>query len=219
MIPTVKAVVARTALLMTCGLAVASQASVAMQAEVIDRVLAVVSSQIITLSDVRAALAFGLVDGGQAPDPVAVALQKLIERELVLTEVHRYEPPEPQQAAIDVKFAAARARFSSDSTYAAALATSGLDQDRLRDLLKEELRIEAYLDERFIGAAQPTDDEVDTYVREHSQEAMANERSAEAARDFVRQRLTGERRAALIAEWLEGLRRRADVTELYLPSS
>lgn len=217
--PSVTAIVAKTALLMACGLTVASQASVAVQAEVIDRVLAVVGGQIITLSDVRAALDFRLVDSGQTPDATASALQKLIDRELVLAEVRRYEPPEPQQSAIDVRLAAARARFSSDATYAAALSTSGLDEDRLRDLLKDELRIEAYLDERFIGAAQPTDDEVDTYLREHSQEAMANGRSTETARDFVRQRLTGERRTALITEWLEGLRRRADVTELDLASS
>jgi hypothetical protein len=67
----------------------------AVRAEVIDRVLAVVDTQIITLSDVRAAVRFALVPQDVAVDPIAAVMQRLIDRRLMLAEVDRYAPPEP----------------------------------------------------------------------------------------------------------------------------
>ena len=49
----------------------------AAHAEVIDRVLAVVDTQIITLSDVRAAVRFGLVPQDVAVDPIAAVMQRI----------------------------------------------------------------------------------------------------------------------------------------------
>jgi hypothetical protein len=201
------------------AITVASAGRLEAQDDVIDRVLAVVGDRIISLSDVRGASEFGLVETGPGPDPVAAVLDKLIDRELELEEVRRYEPPEPQTAAIDARIAVIRGRFPTPAAFEAALLRSGLDEQRLRELIKDELRIAAYLDERFIGPAQPTDDEVEAHVREHGQELLGDGRSLEAARDLARQRLTAERRQALVADWLAGLRRRAVITELYLPAS
>ena len=70
----------------------------ALSAETIDRVLAIVAGQLITLSDVTAARELGL-DGAasqtRAADPVRAVLNTLIDRELVLAEVERYAPSEP----------------------------------------------------------------------------------------------------------------------------
>src|SRR5687768_17366957 len=71
------------------------------RAEIIDRVLAVVDGQIVTLSDARAALRFGLVPADVSADPIGAAMQRLIDRRLTLAEVERYAPPEPPQAAVD----------------------------------------------------------------------------------------------------------------------
>ena len=71
------------------------RASRPVRAEIIDRMLAVVDGQIVTLSDVRAALRFGLVPADVTTDPIAAALQRLIDRRLMLHEVERYAPPEP----------------------------------------------------------------------------------------------------------------------------
>ena len=64
------------------------------RAEVIDRVLAVVAGQVITLSDVRAVSELALLVGSNAPDALRGTLDQLIERELILTEVRRYAPPQ-----------------------------------------------------------------------------------------------------------------------------
>jgi hypothetical protein len=98
--------------LIICLGLVALAASVRSQ-ELIDRVLAVAAGDLITLSDVRAALDFGLVDAGGAADPVRAALSRLIDRALILDEVNRYAPPEPAAAAIDDRVAQIRGRFAT----------------------------------------------------------------------------------------------------------
>lgn len=118
-------------------------------AEVVDRVLAVAAGELITLSDVRGAIELGLVDASGAPDPMRAALSRLIERALMIDEVNRYAPPEPPAAAVDARVAALRARFSDAAAFDAALMRSGFDARRFHEAVRENLRIQAYLAQRF----------------------------------------------------------------------
>jgi hypothetical protein len=122
-------------------------------AEVIDRVLAVVAGQLITLTDVRAAIDLRLQATDGAADPVRAVLTKLIDRELVLAEVDRYAPSEPTAEAVDREVQRVRARFDSQEALDAALAKSGIDDKHLRETLRQDLRIRAYLDQRFTAAS------------------------------------------------------------------
>jgi len=187
--------------------------------EVIDRILGVAAGQVITLSDVRGAIDLGLVNTSGAADPVDAALNQLIERELILAEVERYQPAEPAAEAVQERFDVVRARLGNVDALASALAASGLSERRLRDYLRNDLRIEAYLEQRFAAAAQPTDDEVTRYYREHQAEFVREGVTPPLAevRETIRTRLAGDRRRALIAEWVVDLRRRGNVTSLYLP--
>ena len=150
----------------------------AVSAETIDRVLAVVAGQLITLSDVTAARDLGLQSADGAPDPIRAVLAKLIDRELMLAEVDRYAPPEPSADAVDRELQRVRERFPSPAALDALLARSGIDEKNLREKLRQDLRLCAYLDQRFATAA--------------------------------------DRRQTLVEEWLAGLRRRGDVSDLYL---
>jgi len=123
------------------------------RAETIDRVLAVVAGQLITLTDVTAALDLHLQTPAGAADPVRAVLAKLIDRELILTEVDRYAPPEPTSDAVDREVQRVRARFPSQDALDAALARSGIDEKHLRETLRQDLRMRAYLDQRFTAAS------------------------------------------------------------------
>src|SRR5262249_55980481 len=123
-----------------------------LHAETIDRVLAVAGGQIITLSDVTAARDFGLVTPAGGADPIRSTLSLLIDRELVLVEVDRYAPPEPSNESIDREIAAMRARFATEAAVDAPLARSGVDERHLRDVMRQNLRIRAYQDQRFAAA-------------------------------------------------------------------
>jgi hypothetical protein len=160
-------------------------------AEIIDRILAVVSGQIITKSDVDAAIRFGLVDGS-AGDP----LQAVIDRVLMLGEVRRVVPAAPSQASIDARLAAIRGRFNSPAALRDALTLAGIDESVLRIYAEDDVTLAAYLDERFSAAAQPTDQEV----------LQAGEGS--------RQKLADERRRTLVTGWIAELRRRSEIEVL-----
>jgi hypothetical protein len=123
------------------------------RAETIDRVLAVVAGRLIMLSDVTAARDLRLVPPGGGADPVREVLTRLIDRELVLVEVDRYAPSEPTADAVDREVQRVRARFASEADLDAALARSGIDEKHLRETLRQDLRMRAYLDQRFAAAS------------------------------------------------------------------
>ncbi|MGE0449516.1 MAG: hypothetical protein AB7Q29_08030 [Vicinamibacterales bacterium] len=148
--------------------------------EIIDRVLAVAEGEVITLSDVRVARELGRVQVERATDPVAAALDLLIDRALILSEADRLAPPEPSAAAVDAALASQYAAAGSRAAFQARLAPLGVDEPFVRELMREDLRIRAYLDQRF---------------------------SAESP----------EEQSRLVGVWVSGLRRRADVVNLYEP--
>lgn len=188
-------------------------------AEVIDRILAVVNGSIITLSDVRAAQRFELIPPEVTTDPVAAGLQRLIDRRLMLAEVERYAPPEPDPAAIDAALAAVRARFPDALALETELVRYGLSHEELRGFLRDTLRLRAYLDQRFASTSEPSEAEVLRYYQDHEGDFAENgkARPYDAAREQARAALIGERRAALVEEWVDGLRRRAALVIVYLP--
>ena len=127
------------------GLAIAAPVA----AETIDRVLAVVAGQLIMLSDVIAVRDLGIVPSTRGEDPIGSVLAKVIDRELMLAEVDRYAPPEPETADIDREFAAVRARFPSAQAYNDVLTRAGFDAAHVREIVRQNLRQRAYLDQRF----------------------------------------------------------------------
>ena len=161
--------------LIAFSLAVAVAAA-AVHAQLLDRILAVVDGTPITQSDVSAAIRLGRTTPPSGKDAVGSAVDALVERRLMLEEVDRYAPPEPPELEITRRFEAIRERAGGQ--FGAVLAESGLTEDQLRHEVRDDLRIEAYLQQRF-GANQPS-----------------------------------EERAAMVRDWLVGLRRRANINIL-----
>jgi hypothetical protein len=203
---------------MACGMALftSHERPVAAQ-EVIDRVLAVVDGEIITLSDVRGALALGLVPAPPSDaDAVRTTMSRLIDRELMIREVQRYLPQEPAPGEVDRRLGEVRAKFPGTEAFDAAAMQMGFDPARLTEWIRNDLRIDQYLRERFASAGQLTDAEVDAYLQEHQAELMPEGRSLADAQDLARRTLAAERRESVVAEWLASLRRRTDVMDLYI---
>jgi parvulin-like peptidyl-prolyl isomerase len=186
-------------------------------AQTVDRILAVVGAAPITLSDVNAATAFGLVRVEQpGADSERAVLSALIDRQLQLSEVDRYLPPEPAAADIDARVSEVRARFPTAEAFDAALKQTGLTAATLRAHIRDSLRIETYLQQRFGAGYQPGDEEVLSYYRSHQTDFSRDGvvRTYADARDDARRKLVAERNAALVRDWITGLRRRVDVTIL-----
>jgi parvulin-like peptidyl-prolyl isomerase len=184
-------------------------------AQLIDRVLAVVAGEPITLSDVLGALRFGLVP--QAPSkegPTQAALNALVDRQLQLIEVNRYLPPEPTEAAMQERLGQIRARFTDEAAFEAALKETGLTVAQLRARVRDNLRIESYLLQRFGGGYQPSEEELLRFYRANDFSRGGAVRPYAEVRDEVRRRLIEARTESLVRDWIAGLRRRVDVTIL-----
>jgi hypothetical protein len=186
--------------------------------EVIDRIMAVVGRQPITLSDVRAARVLGLVtpigkadstdgqDGG--------VLQRLIDRELMRAEAERFAAVIDDRSTVTARIKSLEARFGSGEALSSALDRLGMSPARLTAWIEDDVRIERYVQERFDTAAQPSEEEARLYFQSREHEFMIDgrPRSFAEASDEVRSRLVAERRARLIDEWLAVLRRRTPIT-------
>lgn len=185
------------------------------QPELIDRTLALVGGQPITLSDARAAIALGLVDDEpSAADATAAVTRRLVDRELILREVQRYSPASPGDSAVDARIDEIRKRFPDPAAFARALDIHGFTDVRLRAWVRDDLRTQAYLAQRFVAASLPTEAEIaQAYARmraEFDKRGMTFDQAA----SIVRDRLVASRRQELIADWLSDLRRRTDVVIL-----
>jgi hypothetical protein len=148
---------------LACFVVFALMAS-SLRADTIDRVLAVVAGQLITLTDVTAARDLGLQTADDAADPIRAILTKLIDRELILAEVDRYAPPEPGAEAVDREVARVRARFPSVEAFEATLQRSGIDEKHLRETVRQDLRVEAYLNQRFTSAGDRRQQSIDEWM-------------------------------------------------------
>jgi hypothetical protein len=184
--------------------------------DVIDRVVAVVEGRLITLSDVRAVNALRLLedDTPSAPVPEGAdpVVERYIDRVLVLREVERYSPAPPDAASVDAGLAAVAHRAGSPDALAEVLKSFGASSAWLRQWITDDLRIKAYVDQRFANAVQASDEDLESVFREHPSEFAGKDVNDPAVQEEARSRVMAIRRRALLADWVAGLRRRAEIT-------
>jgi hypothetical protein len=182
--------------------------SPAVRAEIIDRIVAVVAGDLIMLSDAVAARDLGLIsaNGGVA---------QLIDRALILSEVSRYAPPEPPADAVTRAFEQLRSSVAPAARFEQILIRGGIDEGRLRERLRQDLRIAAYLDQRFI-VPSPSEEDISGFRAEHPERFMRNGVALplDDVRAEIVSELTKDRRGELVEEWLDGLRRRIPTLDM-----
>ena len=84
---------------------------------------------------------------------------------------------------------------------------------RLREVVRENERLRAYLNQRFPGFPV-ADDDARRYFEEHRDRFPGA--SFEGVRGAVLAELVSEQRHLRIADWVAGLRERSDITDLLL---
>ena len=117
-------------------------AVIASAQQLLDRVVARVGTAAITQTDVDAAVAFGIVDP-KAGDPVKL----MIDRRLMLAEVNRFPPPEPDFRTVQALMVNMKMTAGPDVN--AVMKRTGVDDNRLSELARETLRIQSYVLQRF----------------------------------------------------------------------
>lgn len=192
---------------MACGVLLLVWLSPLGAQQLLDRIVARVNGVPVTLTDVKAAIALGIVVA-----PESAAIEQLIDRQLVLNEVARFVPPEPAAAAVAVETGLLMTQ--AGAKLPEAMATTGIDETRIREIARENLRIQAYLNQRFGANVQLTEEEVAQYYRIHPEEftRRGTLMPFTEAEPLARERASAERRALTVAQWMRDLRGRAEIS-------
>ena len=178
--------------------------------QLLDRIVAHVSGQVVTLTDLRAAVALGVVNLAEGVDELE-AIWPLVDRHLILVEVERFALPEPSAAAIaqETETLIEHVRSRLDEV----MGSTGIDRVGIRSIARDSVRIRAYLDQRFGTAEQLTEIDVARYYQIHPDEFTLDGTLMPFAQaePLARQRAGSERRASILAQWTVDLRARGDV--------
>jgi hypothetical protein len=182
----------------------------------LDEIVARVDGDAIQSLDIRQARLLKLF----GPDVVAdqEILDRLITRRLELADAARYPVAEPTAAEIATRRGRWQATLGlgSQPALAALLQDAGATDAGLTAWFRDEARLETLENQRFASAAA-TREQVATYVRDHPEAfTQAGGRPPDvddpATLAKARAAMAASARAAAVANWVQTLRARAQIT-------
>lgn len=210
------------ALIVECLLA----ANSASAQEVTDRTIATVSNgdrvELITLSDLvwQLALQPGTPLVAPTSQKLNQALQLVIDQRLILQEAERLPGIAPSEAEITQGLKNLAAQFPTQTELQDRATRVGLSSDQLREIVRQRVEIEKYLDFRFRSFTIVSPDELKDYYaqvwapRFRRQKAGQIVPTVDEARAAIEKELTESKVESQIDEFLEGARNRAEITIL-----
>lgn len=184
----------------------------------IDRISAVIDRQVITLSEVNQMVAirfFPRTKGRTEDEYRHDVLEALIAQSLRYRDVERFGAQDIPKDSIEARLTEIGSRFSSPAEFAAAVSSVELTMDEVRALVKRQLQVEAYIQERFSPLVFIPNEEIETYYRGPWSEQRRARGLAitplDQVRDEIRTLLKSERLQTEIDKWTAQLRARANV--------
>jgi len=141
-------------------------------AELIDRVVASVNNDVVTLSELRQAVAFNAALGGKGNGRQLEreTREGLINGRLLLQEAYRLKFAEASEQDIAAEVGRLRQRLGSDDAYQAFLDRTGLTEERLGRMLGDRLLIERFVEKKIGLFARVSRDEAQSYFQDHPNE-------------------------------------------------
>ena len=188
------------------------------RAAVVDRIAALVDQQVITVSEVSqmSDIQFFPRPAGQNDDDYRHSiLDSLISQALRYRDVERFGAEDIPKDSIEARLLEMQKRFASPAEFTAAMQHAELTLDEVRTLLKRQLQVEAYIQERFAPMIFVSNDEIATYYRgawsqQRRQRGLSIPPLTEVTEE-IRTLLKSTRQQQEIDKWTAQLRARANV--------
>jgi hypothetical protein len=183
----------------------------------VDRIAAVIDNQVLTVSEVgqMVELRFFPRNAPTEDEHRRNVLDALIAQALRFRDVERFGAQDIPLDAIEARLVEIRGRFPAPADFDAAVAHTELTLDEIRALVKRQLQVEAYIQERFAPLVFVTNEDVDTY---YAGPWTAQRRSRglrvpplSEVREEVRTAVSASRLQEEIEKWTAQLRARANV--------
>jgi len=183
------------------------------RAELVDRIVAIIDREVVTLSEAEQASEIARARTGAAAAPLVSVVERLIESRLVEREVERFtgEPVSPE--LVDGALREVRARFSSETAFLEMLARNGLSEEELRATLRKQIGVAQYLEQRFRPLTFVTEEQIEVYYRGELLPSLQGRPLPELSEVSESIRRILEERAfnARVEEWIDGLKGRARI--------
>ena len=184
----------------------------------IDRVAAVIDRQVLTVSEVTqmAEIRFFPRSTGQNDDDYRrFILDSLIAQALRFRDVERFGAEDVSKDSIEARLLQIQRRFGSPAEFTVALQHAELTLDEVRALIKRQLQVESYIQERFAPMIFVSADEIEAYYRG----TWSQQRTARGlpipllseVQEDIRTLLKATRLQQEIERWTTQLRSRANV--------
>ncbi len=180
-------------------------------AELVDRVVASVNNDVITLSELQQAVAFNraVAGAGTGPQVERETLEGIINRKLLVQEATRIGFVEVSKADIDAERERFRTRIGTDEAYRSFLARARLIEAQLDRMLGERLLVERFIQKKIGLLVRVSHDEAESYFREHADQ-FKGMRFTEAQPQIMAT-LTNERAGKQLDQYIADVRSRAEI--------
>ena len=185
--------------------------------ETIDRIAAVIDRQVLTVSEVSqmVEIRFFPRTSESEDDHRRDVLDALIAQALRFRDVERFGAQDIPADAIEARLREIQGRFPAETEFLAAIARAELTLDEVRALVKRQLQVEAYIQERFAPLVFISDEDIDTYYRgpwtQQRRDRGLSVPPLSTVREEVRTAARSSRLQEEIGKWTAQLRARADV--------
>lgn len=183
----------------------------------VDRIAAVVDQQVLTVSEVgqMVEIRFFPRTSETVDEQRRAVLEALIAQALRFRDVERFGAQDITRDAIEARLLEIQHRFASEAEFNEALARAEVTLDEVRALVKRQLQVEAYIQERFAPLVFVSNDDIEEYYRGPWSQQRRDRGLAvpplEQVRDEVRTAVRNTRLEDEIAKWTAQLRARANV--------
>ncbi len=183
----------------------------------VDRIAAVIDRQVITVSEVSQLVTVRFLPrGNQSEDDYRrEVLETLIAQALRYRDVERFGAEDIQRDSIEARLQEIQNRFASPAEFEAALIAAELTIDELRALIRRQMQVEAYIQERFAPLIYISNEEIEAYYpgpwSQQRRERGLPIPPLAAVREEIRASLKSARLQKDIEDWTSQLRQRANV--------
>lgn len=183
----------------------------------VDRIAATVDRQVLTVSEITqmVEIRFFARTAQDDDDHRRNVLDALIAQALRYRDVERFGAQDMSADVIEARLVEIQRRFASEAEFQAAVARAELTLDEVRALVKRQLQVEAYIQERFAPLVFISNEEIDTYYRgpwsQQRRERGLGIPPLTAVQDEIRTAVRASRLQEEIGKWTAQLRERADV--------
>ncbi len=182
--------------------------------QVVDRIVARIEDDIITLSEVRELGGYQQLVEGQAASDDRL-LTQLIEQWIVNSEAAAARYPRPDEAEVNGALERLEKQVGGPEAYPKRLRELGLPAAAVRRLVEQQMYLARYLDYKFRPAVQVDSAAIEKYYREELAPTFAARGQPplpiEVVQDQIRELFIQREISQRAARWLEDARSRLKV--------